>query len=86
MSVPNYFLIILIVFLVYTAVYKIAKKEKPFKRAFLVMLCGICTLILTDIIGIFTGVYLPVSMLSITIAACGGIPGVASMMVVCWLL
>lgn len=86
MSVFKYFLIILAFYLFYGVIYKVAKKKKPFKRAFLVMLLGFCALLITDIIGIFTGVYLPVSMLSVTVSVCTGVPGVAAMMVLCWVL
>ena len=86
MSVWNYLLVIFGFFILYGLIYKLAKKKKPFKRAFLVMLIGFCMLIITDVAGIFTGVYLPVSMLSVTVSACMGIPGVAAMMVLCWLI
>lgn len=86
MSVWNYLLIIFGFFVLYGIIYKAAKKKKPFKRAFLTMLLGFVFLILTDIAGIFTGVYLPISMLSVTISTCAGVPGVAAMMVLSWLL
>lgn len=86
MSVWNYLLIIFGFFILFGIIYKIAKKKKPFKRAFLVMLIGFFSLIITDAAGIFTGVYLPVSMLSVTVSTCAGVPGVATMMVLCWLI
>ncbi|MBR2724243.1 MAG: pro-sigmaK processing inhibitor BofA family protein [Ruminococcus sp.] len=82
----KYVLIIFGSFIIYGHIYKCAKKKKPFKRAFLTMLIGFLVLIAVDIAGIFTGVYLPFSMLSVTISACLGIPGVAGMIVLCWLL
>ena len=73
-------------FLLYGTLYRIAKKKKPLKRAFFTMLIGLCTLIIVDIAGIFTDVYLPISLLSVTISACGGIPGVAAMIIFSWVL
>lgn len=81
-----YISVIIFSFLVYGIIYKLAKKKKPFKRAFLTMLIGLSVLIAVDIAGIFTGVYLPISMLSVTVSACLGIPGIASMIVLCFLL
>ena len=86
MSVFGYLLINFFSFILFGIINRIAKKKKPFKRAFLQMLFGVFTLTFTDIIGLFTGVYLPVSMLSITISACLSVPGVAAMMVVSWVL
>ena len=81
-----YFAINMFFLFFYSIVYKFAKKKKPFKRAFLTMLVGLLILFAVDIAGIFTGVYLPVSLLSVTIAACGGVPGVAAMMIFAWVL
>lgn len=50
------------------------------------MFIGLLVLIAVDIVGIFTDVYLPISLLSVTIAACGGVPGVAVMMILAWVL
>ena len=81
-----YAVINLFFLLMYTLIYKFTKKKKPLKRAFLTMLCGIMCLAVVDITGIFTGIYLPVSPLSVTISSCAGIPGVATMIVVRWIL
>ena len=81
-----YLIINLSFLLLYSFVYKISKKKKPLKRAFLTMFIGLLVLIAVDIVGIFTDVYLPISLLSVTIAACGGVPGVAVMMILAWVL
>ncbi|MBQ4105471.1 MAG: pro-sigmaK processing inhibitor BofA family protein [Clostridia bacterium] len=77
---------VLVTFLLFSLIYKIAKKKKPLRRAFLTMLSGVLSLILVDITGVFTGVYLPVSPLSLTVSSCAGVPGVATMLIISWLL
>ncbi len=86
MALWHYGLITLGFFLLYSLIYKITKKKKPLKRAFITMLIGVLTLLVVDIAGIYTGVTLPVSAFSITVSACGGIPGVASMLIIANLL
>lgn len=46
------------------------------------MLIGILSLAAIDISGIFTGVYLPISPLTLTLSACGGVPAVATMIII----
>ena len=64
-------------FLAFSFIHYAAKKKKPFKRAFLSMLCGLGGLVLLDLLSGFTGVYLPVTGLSLLISTVGGIPGLA---------
>lgn len=82
----RYLMIIIGTYIIYGIIYKFTKKKKPFRRAFLIMLIGFLVLLAVDLVGIYTGVYLPVSMLSVTISMCLGVPGVAGMIVLCWLL
>ena len=79
-------MIILTVYFLNSIIYKLTKNKKPFKRAFLVMLCGITALCAVDVLSVLTGVYLPVSPLSVTVSACMGVPGVASMLMLGWVL
>ncbi|MBQ8001052.1 MAG: pro-sigmaK processing inhibitor BofA family protein [Ruminococcus sp.] len=82
MKLWQYSLVIICTFLFYALIYKLCKKKKPFKRAFFTMLFGIVLLIAVDVASIYTGVYLPVSALSVTASACGGAPAVAAMLII----
>ncbi len=73
-------LILFIAFIIFAIIHKIGKNKRPVKRAFLSFLSGIGALLAVDISSIFTGVYLPISLLSILISVIGGIPGVTSML------
>ena len=64
-------------FLLFSFIHYAAKKKKPFLRAFLSMLLGVAVLTLLNLTSRLTGVYLPVTQLSLVTAAVGGVPGVA---------
>ncbi len=66
----------------YTIVYAATKNKKPFKRAFLSMLCGVVALILVDLAGIFLDIGLEISPFTLTVSACGGVPAVAAMLLI----
>lgn len=70
-----------IIFLLLFSIQLIVRAKNPFKKMFLSMLKGVATLALVNIVGIFTGVVLPVSLLSLAIAAVVGIPGVTAMLI-----
>ena len=72
-------LIMLAIFLIFSFIHYAAKKKKPFRRAFLSMLVGVLTLGVVNLISTLTTVYGPVTELSLTVSAAGGIPGVALM-------
>lgn len=73
-----YVLIVLVVtFLVFSFIHYAAKKKKPYKRALLSMLVGLLTLALVNVLSGFTGVYIPVTQLTLLISVAGGVPGVA---------
>lgn len=63
-------------FLMFALVHAAEKNKRPFKRALLSMGSGIVTLILVNLASGFTGVSIPVSLLSIFVSAAGGVPGV----------
>ena len=65
------------VFLIFSFIHYAAKKKKPFKRAFLSMLMGVLVLCAVDLLAGFTGVYIPVTKLTLAASMAGGIPGVA---------
>lgn len=70
-----------IIFLLLFLVQLIVKAKNPLKKTFFSMLKGIAVLITVNILGIFTGVTLPVSLLSLAIAAAVGMPGVTAMLI-----
>lgn len=86
MKLWQYSLIILSFYLFFAVILKSSKKKKPLRRAFLIMLSGNVFLLLVDLLSGYTGVYLPLSALSIAASACGGVPAVATMLVINWLL
>ena len=78
--------IILVCIVFFAIVYAISKNKKPFNRAFLSMILGIVSLIAINIAGKYIGVSLPISPLSLTASACGGVPAVAAMILINTLL
>ena len=64
-------------FLIFSFIHYAAKKKKPFKRAFLSMLIGVAVLCAVNLLSGFTGVYIPVTKLTLLTSMAGGIPGVA---------
>lgn len=59
----------------------IIRTERPLKKAFNGVIKGVCTLLAVNLTGCFTGVTLPVSILSLCFAILGGIPGVTTMVI-----
>ena len=74
--------IILVCIIFYAIIYALSKNKKPFKRAFISMILGVALLIALNIAGKYIGVTLPISPLSITVSACGGVPAVAAMVLI----
>ncbi len=66
----------------FAILYGIKRSKQPFKRAVSSVLSGLIALAGVNIAGIFTGVYIPVSTLSICISAVGGIPAVSAMLII----
>lgn len=64
-------------FLIFSFIHFAAKKKKPFKRAFLSMLIGILVLCGVNLLSGLTGVYIPVTKLTLLASMAGGVPGVA---------
>ena len=65
------------VFLVFSFIHYASKKKKPFKRALLSMMAGIVTLFAVNLLSGLTGVYIPVTRLTLLSSLIGGVPGVA---------
>ncbi len=74
-------IIFFIIFLLLFLIQVIVKSKAPFKKTIFGIIKGIFALALVNISGIFTGVTLPVSLLSLAIAAVGGIPGVTTLLI-----
>lgn len=68
------------VYLLFCIIHYISKSKHPFKRSLFSLFLGILTLLAVNVSGSFTGVTLPVSLLSVCCAAFGGIPGVTLML------
>ncbi len=73
-------LTILISFLVFIVIQKLSKNKNPLKRAFVSLFSGVVSLVAIDALSVFTGVYIPISILSVIISIALGIPGVTSML------
>lgn len=66
----------------FAILYGTKKSQKPFKRSVSTVATGLISLTAVNFAGIFTGVYIPVSTLSICASAVGGIPAVTAMLVI----
>ncbi|MBQ3331195.1 MAG: pro-sigmaK processing inhibitor BofA family protein [Ruminococcus sp.] len=71
------FIVSVSTFLVFSFIHYAAKKKKPFKRALLSMVLGIAALCAVDLLAGVTGVYIPITRLTLLSSLIGGIPGVA---------
>lgn len=74
---PTYFEIIisLSVFLILVFIQVLFKSKNPVKKAILGILLGIASLIAVNITGAFTGIFIPISVISVFICSVAGIPG-----------
>ena len=64
------------IFLIFAIIHYISKSKHPLKRSLLSMLIGAATLTAVNLTSGLTGVFLPVSLLSIIVSVVGGVPGV----------
>lgn len=71
--------VLIIAFLVVVQVS--AGVKKPIRKGLLSMIIGILSLLAVNLCSGFTGVSLPVSVMSLGISAVGGIPGVTLMLI-----
>ncbi len=69
--------ILIAVFFVFSFFFFALKKRKPFLRAFLAMAIGLAALFAVNVFSGWTGVYVPVTRLTLLTSVAGGIPGVA---------
>ena len=57
------------------------RSKKPIKKTITSMVTGLISLVAVNIAGAFTGVTIPVSLLSLGISAIAGIPGVTTILI-----
>lgn len=81
MTDTNWIIICISAFIVMLIIKKIAGAEHVIRSGIVSVIMGISVLFLINLTGNFTGVYLPVSRLSISVSAFLGIPGTASMLI-----
>ena len=62
--------------LLFTVLHALSNRKRPFKRALLSMLAGAVTLAVINLLSPISGVYIPVSVLSVLTSVIGGVPGV----------
>ena len=72
--------ILLSTLFIFSTIHYVGKNKRPIKRAFISLFCGGLTLLAVNLSAGITGVYLPVSLLSILVSLIGGIPGVTLML------
>jgi len=70
----------LIIFILLFIIHTTLRSRKPFSRTLTEIGIGLGTLLLVNTAGIFTGITLPLSVFSISVAAVAGIPGVTAML------
>lgn len=75
-------LVLVVTFIVFTIIQCLSKSKRPLNRAFLSLISGIAALISVDLLSGFTGVYIPISVLSLLISVALGIPGITSMLLI----
>lgn len=70
-----------IIFLLLIFIQVFVRSKKPIRKTLSGIFTGIATLALVNTTGAFTGVTLPVSLLSLGVSAVSGIPGVTMLLV-----
>jgi len=75
-----YYIALFCAFIIFVIIHKIGHNKKPVKRAIISLLTGLSVLFIINITGIYTGVTLPYSMLTIATSMIGGIPGVTTLL------
>ena len=71
----------IVIFLFLLFIQILVRAKKPLQKTFLGILTGIGTLVAVNISGMFTGVTLPISLLSVSVSAVAGISGVTTMLI-----
>ncbi len=64
------------IFIALSVLYRLGKNKRPLLRAFFTMCFGLGAMLIIDLSSAYTGVFIPVSLLSVGISAGLGVPGV----------
>ncbi len=67
-------------FMFFLLIHLISKSKKPIKNAVLSILTGILAMLCVNLTTVFTGVFLPVSTLTVSASIIGGLPCVTLML------
>lgn len=81
MNMPKMFVVIAVVWVVYAIVNAFSGSEKPLKKSLLGILSGIAALAAVHLLSPYTGVPVTISVMSLLVAAVGGIPGATLILV-----
>ena len=76
MNMPLLIGIIAIVILIYSIINAIGKANHPIKKSITGVLTGFAALIAVNLLTPLTSVSVPISVMSVLVAAIGGLPGV----------
>jgi len=80
MNFTVFFIVLAASFVFFIIIQTISKNKRPVRRAFVSLFSGALALLIVDLTSVFTGVYIPVSLMSIAVSVVGGIPGVTAML------
>lgn len=72
--------LLLAVFICFVIIHALEKSKHPGRRSVFSMLLGLASLAAVNLTGVFTGISLPVSLLTILTSIIGGIPGVTALL------
>ncbi len=81
MTDTHWIIVCISAFIAVLIIKKIAGAEHVIRSGIVSVILGLAVLFLVNLTGNFTGVYLPVSRLSLSVSAFLGIPGTASMLI-----
>ena len=76
MNMPLLIGIIAAIILIYSIVNAFGKAKRPLKKSIDGVLTGFAALAAVNLLSPFTGVSVPISVLTVLTAAAGGVPGV----------
>lgn len=76
MNMPSLIGIIALVIVIYSVTNAISRAKNPIKKSITGVLAGFAALIVVNLLAPLTSVSVPISVMSVLIAAVGGVPGV----------
>ena len=81
MNMPKLFLILTVTWFVFSIVNAVGGFNKPLRKSLYSILLGLGSLVFAHCLERFTGIYVPISMVSISVSSVLGIPGTTLMLV-----